>query len=54
MCANCGCRIPEDRHGDDRNISWSDIQATADANDMSANEAIQNMRDMAGQEAASS
>jgi hypothetical protein len=54
MCANCGCGIPEDRHGDDRNITWSDIQAAADANDMSANVAIENMRDMASQQAASS
>ena len=21
MCANCGCGIPEDKHGDDRNIT---------------------------------
>lgn len=54
MCANCGCGVPEDRHGDDRNITWSDIQAAASANGMSPDEAIENMSDMAAQQAASS
>lgn len=30
MCANCGCGIPEDKHGDDRNINWSEIVASAE------------------------
>lgn len=33
MCANCGCGVPEDKHGDDRNIAWSEIVAAAEAND---------------------
>jgi hypothetical protein len=48
------CAIPEDRHGDDRNITWSDSRAAADANDMSPDEAIENMRVMATQHVASS
>jgi hypothetical protein len=50
MCANCGCGIPEDKHGDDRNIAWSEIIAAAQANDASTNEAIQNMQKMAEQQ----
>jgi hypothetical protein len=50
MCANCGCGIPEDKHGDDRNIAWSEIVAAADANDASPIEAIRNMQKMAEQQ----
>jgi hypothetical protein len=51
MCANCGCGIPEDKHGDDRNIAWSEIVAAAEANDGSPTEAVQNMQRMAEQQA---
>jgi ribosomal protein S26 len=47
MCANCGCGIPEDKHGDERNINWSEIVAAAEAKDMSPDQAIQNMQEMA-------
>jgi hypothetical protein len=47
MCANCGCRVPEDAHGDERNIRWSEIEAAAQANDMTPAEAVDNMRQMA-------
>jgi hypothetical protein len=50
MCANCGCGIPEDNHGDDRNIRWSVIVAAAEANEMPASEAVQNMQKMAEQQ----
>jgi hypothetical protein len=50
MCANCGCGIPEDKHGDDRNIAWSEIVAAAEANDGSPTEAIQNMQKMTEQQ----
>jgi hypothetical protein len=50
MCANCGCGVPEDKHGDDRNIAWSEIEAAAEANDASPTEAIQNMQRMAEQQ----
>ena len=43
MCANCGCGIPEDRHGDERNILWSEVVASADANGLSPADAIQNI-----------
>jgi hypothetical protein len=50
MCANCGCGIPEDNHGDDRNIRWSAIVAAAEANEMPASEAVRNMQQMAEQQ----
>jgi hypothetical protein len=46
MCANCGCGIPEDRHGDDRNILWSEIVASADANNLSPADAVKNIVQM--------
>ncbi len=50
MCANCGCGVPEDKHGDDRNIAWSEIVAAAEANDGSPAEAIKNMQEMEKQQ----
>jgi len=49
MCANCGCGIPEDKHGDDRNINWSEIVVSAEANDISPDEAVKNIQEMARQ-----
>jgi hypothetical protein len=50
MCASCGCGIPEDKHGDDRNIDWSEIVASAEANDISPTQVVQNMQKMAEQQ----
>jgi hypothetical protein len=50
MCANCGCGVPEDTHGDDRNIAWSVIVASAEANDISPEEAAKNISEMAGKQ----
>ena len=47
MCANCGCGIPEDKHDDDRNINWSEIVASAEANGISPDQAVQNIQEMA-------
>ena len=48
MCASCGCGMPEDQHGDDRNILWSQVEAAAQASDISPTEAAKNMMEMAG------
>jgi hypothetical protein len=50
VCASCGCGIPEDNHGDDRNINWSAVVASAEANDISPAEAAQNIQKMAEQQ----
>jgi hypothetical protein len=49
VCANCGCGRPEDRLGDDRNILWSEIVASAEANDITPAEAVRNIQAMAEQ-----
>lgn len=53
MCANCGCGIPEDQHDDDRNILWSEVVASAEANDLSPEQAAQNISEMARQQGSS-
>ena len=50
MCATCGCGVPEDKHGDERNITWSQIEAAAAANDQSADEVVNNIEKMAKHE----
>lgn len=47
MCANCGCGVAEDKHGDERNITWREIEAAADANGTSPEQAVANMQQMA-------
>lgn len=54
MCANCGCGIPEDKHGDDRNIAWSEVQAAAEANNQTPSQAIKNIEEMAKTQGAAS
>ncbi|MCI0686832.1 MAG: hypothetical protein L0Y54_06295 [Sporichthyaceae bacterium] len=51
MCANCGCGIPEDKRGDDRNITWSEIQASAEASSISPSDAVANIAEMSKQQA---
>lgn len=51
MCASCGCGMPNDKHGDDRNITWDEVKAAADAQNINAKEATQNMQEMARQQA---
>lgn len=51
MCANCGCKQPEDKHGDERNILWSQIEAAAKAADQSPQQALENMTAMSREQA---
>jgi hypothetical protein len=53
MCANCGCGSPEDKHGDERNITWSEIIASAEASGVTPRQAAENINDMATQHSAS-
>ena len=46
MCASCGCGMPEDTHGDDRNITWSQVQAAAHASKTTPAQVAQNIQDM--------
>ena len=47
MCANCGCRIPEEAHDDERNILWSEVEASALAAGISTGDAMTNILEMA-------
>lgn len=31
MCMSCGCKQPNENHGDDRNITMKDLEAAAKA-----------------------
>ncbi|MGH2779465.1 MAG: hypothetical protein ACRDJB_12565 [Actinomycetota bacterium] len=42
-----------DKHDDERNINWSEIVASAEANDISPAQAVQNIQEMARQQGAS-
>jgi hypothetical protein len=52
MCANCGCQIPEDKHDQARNITWSEIVAAAEANNQTPAEAVAHIDEMAQQQGA--
>ncbi len=40
MCMNCGCGMPEDKHGNDANITASDLRRAGDANGQSMSDTI--------------
>ncbi len=39
MCLDCGCGEPNERHGDDRHITMSEVRAAAAASEISLGEA---------------
>jgi hypothetical protein len=43
MCVSCGCGEPNERHGDDRHITQSDLEQAATAAEISLDEVIQNI-----------
>jgi hypothetical protein len=43
MCLDCGCGEPNERHGDDRHITLSDVRAAAAASEISVEEAKRNI-----------
>lgn len=55
MCLSCGCKQPDERHGDDRNIVMDDLKQAAEAAGMSPKEVVQNIQEgfeVGGREAA--
>jgi hypothetical protein len=46
MCASCGCGIPEETHGDKRNILYSQVTAAAKAMEISENDVVNNIHAM--------
>ena len=45
MCMTCACGQPHERHGDDANITWEDLEAAAQAAEITPAEAMDNMQD---------
>lgn len=44
MCLSCGCNKPNEKHGDDRNITMQDLQSAAQAAEMSTEEVVTNIQ----------
>ena len=43
MCLNCGCGDPNDRQGNDANITFEDVRRAGEANGQSVEESLRNM-----------
>ena len=48
MCMSCGCGDLNERHGNDSNITWDDVQAAAQAADTTPDQVMKNMQDGMG------
>jgi hypothetical protein len=44
MCLSCGCGVPNDDHGDQRNITQQRLDEAAEAAGISATEAADNIK----------
>ena len=44
MCMSCGCKQPNEDHGDQRNITMQDLQAAGQASDIGAQEVVRNIQ----------
>lgn len=44
MCLNCGCGAPEDRHGDEANITSDDLRKAAEVNGQTLDDTVRNLR----------
>ncbi len=45
MCLSCGCGIPDDDHGDPRNITKDDLKAAANAAGIEVEDVVVNLED---------
>jgi hypothetical protein len=45
MCMSCGCRQPNDDHGDARHLTMQDLRAAAQADGISVEEVINNIEE---------
>lgn len=43
MCASCGCGMPYEDHGDIRHITMKDLEAAAEAGNISVDEVVMNL-----------
>lgn len=49
MCLSCGCKKPNDDHGDNRNITMKDLEQAAQAAGTSRDQAAQNITNAVSQ-----
>ncbi len=49
MCLNCGCGQPNERHGNDANITLEDVRRAGESNGQSVEESLRNMGQTARQ-----
>ncbi len=45
MCLSCGCGEPQENHGDPRNITMQKLEESAEAANISAEEAARNINE---------
>ena len=48
MCLNCGCNQPNERHGNDANITTDDVRRAGEANGQDLATSAANMRSALG------
>ena len=48
MCLNCGCNQPNERHGNDANITADDVRRAGEANGQDVATSAANMRSALG------
>ncbi len=48
MCLNCGCNQPNERHGNDANITADDVRRAGEANGQDLATSAANMRSALG------
>lgn len=43
MCMNCGCGMPNDKHGNEANITMDDLRKAGEANGMDVDTTMANL-----------
>jgi len=44
MCVSCGCGAPDEKHGDDANITMQDLERAAKAANISTTQVAENIQ----------
>jgi len=45
MCMSCGCKQPDERHGDDRNITRQDLEDAASAANIATDQVVKKIQE---------
>lgn len=49
MCMSCGCKMPNEDHGDQRNITMNELEDAARASNISVDEVVRNIQETSGE-----